>query len=106
MPPCYRGLIWLGRARRAGGTNDNFTDGIAELYCLDIIATGFPSSCQTKIHLFVCKEQVVIFRYRRVANSRSGYYFKNQLLPKSTGGPLLTRFFETLEKQPCKQKTV
>ena len=24
----------------------------------------------------------------------------------STGGPLLTRFFETLEKQPCKQKTV
>ena len=23
-----------------------------------------------------------------------------------TGGPLLMRFFETLEKQPCKQKTV
>ena len=23
-----------------------------------------------------------------------------------TGGPLLTQFFETLEKQPCKQKTV
>ena len=24
----------------------------------------------------------------------------------STGGPLLTLFFKTLEKQPCKQKTV
>ena len=23
-----------------------------------------------------------------------------------TGGPLLTLFFKTLEKQPCKQKTV
>ena len=23
-----------------------------------------------------------------------------------TGGPLLTQFFETLEKQPCRQKTV
>ena len=23
-----------------------------------------------------------------------------------TGGPLLTLFFETLEKHPCKQKTV
>jgi hypothetical protein len=29
---------------------------------------------------------------------------KNKIL--STGGPLLTLFFETLEKQPCKQKTV
>jgi hypothetical protein len=24
----------------------------------------------------------------------------------NTGGPLLTLFFETLEKQPCKQKTL
>ena len=25
---------------------------------------------------------------------------------QNTGGPLLNLFFETLEKQPCKQKTV
>ena len=30
----------------------------------------------------------------------------NILTVNSTGGPLITRFFETLEKQPCKQKTV
>ena len=70
--PCFRGLIWLGRARRASGTPDNFTDGIAELYCLDIIATGFPSSCHTKINLFVCKEQVVIFRYRTLLPTSPG----------------------------------
>ena len=29
-----------------------------------------------------------------------------KVFTKNTGGPLLTLFFETLEKQPCKQKTV
>ena len=34
--------------------------------------------------------------------------FKQKRLSENhyTGGSLLTRFFETLEKQPCKQKTV
>ena len=36
--------------------------------------------------------------------------FKTKVLQvfhfRTTGGPLLTQFFETLEKQPCKQKTM
>ena len=36
------------------------------------------------------------------------YVFNNNIssLNISTGGPLLTGFFETLKKQPCKHKTV
>ena len=30
----------------------------------------------------------------------------NDKIGADTGGPLLTLSFETLEKQPCKQKTV
>ena len=31
---------------------------------------------------------------------------KGQIVSECTGGPLRTLFFETLEKQPCKQKTL
>ena len=39
-------------------------------------------------------------------NGQSYSLMKIEHTRTSTGGPLLTQFFETLEKQQCKQKTV
>ena len=36
----------------------------------------------------------------------NGYFRACVCMYVCTGGPLLTLFFKTLEKQPCKQKTV
>ena len=33
-------------------------------------------------------------------------FLNTTVISQNTGSPLLTLFFETLEKQPCKQKTV
>ena len=49
-----------------------------------------------------------LFQFWRIwnVNSTDKFRFNSTKIGQSTGGPLLTLFFETLEKQQCKQKTV
>ena len=72
-----------------------------EIYCIQslfLMCRFWPLLCPT-----VSKRRAIAQKLEKKISRLS---ICQNYLPTYTGGPLLTLFFQTLEKQPCKQKTV
>ena len=85
--PCFLIALAMVKPSVVGCSSSSSLQGdTGDPQILDLFKDWSGKNCYSCTSLILCKRRSLINSY--------------------TGGPLLTQCFETLEKQPCKQKTV